>query len=548
MKDIEILNLLIKSEKDAVDVYSEISKKISNPKISNIINKVIDEEKRHIGELAYLMNSLILKDKIEKDANIKIGDIKTFPSFLNFIQIDTKDVNFLVDAINKETSDIISYENFIEIVQDENIKKVLQDILKEEKLHLSEFIMLLRLTSDSDKISGGYLEAEELIDKESKCDCEIHRNSSIKFKFDPNSTENEGRYRIRDPKDFKKDTFRRWKQWAGIYAPKGVTFIVGELKDSSEKALQSIRFNKKYWDEKKAGEFIETLKDNEGFEKHWEWKKNACFLSFFSPFNKIAHAKNYDKISIIMLDDVPKDFDFSRFDGYLGINLFKFNDFELLKKNSDLINEFIKKAMEIKKDKFLGVFLTLNNVPLNKYAKLIYSNRYIIDITNPEFYTISTIYDMERYNATFWRKAVGFSASPGDIDYFDINIETKEDVETLRKFLYNIEKMENKPKITNIEYRGINNDIIKEIENIINKEFLDSNDHFKRTRYMDHIPTSISEDKTNLVNVYDEGEVDSLHRKNTPPNVSENIILNAPLSKDFYDGNDPKVEKYTGIN
>lgn len=93
------------------------------------------------------------------------------------------------------------------------------------------------------------------------------------FSFDPNSTENEGRWRIRDPKDFNQDTFRRWKNWSGVLAPAGVTFIVGDA--GGEKALQTIRFDKGVLDEKKAAEFWDSVKDKPGFKRIWEWPRKS---------------------------------------------------------------------------------------------------------------------------------------------------------------------------------------------------------------------------------------------------------------------------------
>jgi tRNA nucleotidyltransferase/poly(A) polymerase len=94
------------------------------------------------------------------------------------------------------------------------------------------------------------------------------------FMFDPNSTENEGRWRLRDPQDFDQATFRRWHEWAGVKAPKGVAFIIGNLTDG-QKAIQTIRFDKSLWEEPKAAEFWASLQDKPGFERSWSWKAKA---------------------------------------------------------------------------------------------------------------------------------------------------------------------------------------------------------------------------------------------------------------------------------
>ncbi len=96
------------------------------------------------------------------------------------------------------------------------------------------------------------------------------KTSSESFKYDINSSRNEGRFRLRDPQDFRQDTFRRWKEWAGITAPEGVTFIVGNLK-TGKKSIQTIRFDRDLWGESAAGKYWKSIMNKPGFEKHWTW-------------------------------------------------------------------------------------------------------------------------------------------------------------------------------------------------------------------------------------------------------------------------------------
>ena len=66
-----------------------------------------------------------------------------------------------------------------------------------------------------------------------------------KLVYDPNSTKNQGRWRLRDPKDFKQMWTEKDKKFEGI------SYIVGLL-FSGEKNIQAIRFDKNIWSEKKA--------------------------------------------------------------------------------------------------------------------------------------------------------------------------------------------------------------------------------------------------------------------------------------------------------
>jgi DNA polymerase/3'-5' exonuclease PolX len=90
----------------------------------------------------------------------------------------------------------------------------------------------------------------------------------MSFKFDPNSTKNQGRWRLRDPNDF----HTMWTEQDKNY--EGISYIVGSLYNE-EKAIQAIRFNKTDWDEEKAAKWWQTHKSNyckSWSEKDWqEW-------------------------------------------------------------------------------------------------------------------------------------------------------------------------------------------------------------------------------------------------------------------------------------
>jgi len=80
------------------------------------------------------------------------------------------------------------------------------------------------------------------------------------FRFDPNSTTNEGRYRLKDPKLFKKFWRKPDKN------EEGISYVVGMLKNGKF-ATQAIRFNTNIWHEEKAGQWWEQNKGR--FQKVW---------------------------------------------------------------------------------------------------------------------------------------------------------------------------------------------------------------------------------------------------------------------------------------
>jgi len=96
------------------------------------------------------------------------------------------------------------------------------------------------------------------------------------FKFDPNSTKNEGRWRLIDPQKFIKN--RGWFRKKNPNYP-GISYVFGILKDNPRGGAvkQTIRFDKKIWSEEKARNWWEKHKDDydrEWTEEDWEeWKK-----------------------------------------------------------------------------------------------------------------------------------------------------------------------------------------------------------------------------------------------------------------------------------
>jgi len=100
----------------------------------------------------------------------------------------------------------------------------------------------------------------------------IKRAAQEKFRFDPNSTENEGRWRLIDPKIFEQGSVRRWNIWKEIKAP-GVQFVMGKDTRDNEWKPQAVRFKKfdakgqPLWTEEKAAKWWDQNKGE--FTKEW---------------------------------------------------------------------------------------------------------------------------------------------------------------------------------------------------------------------------------------------------------------------------------------
>lgn len=99
--------------------------------------------------------------------------------------------------------------------------------------------------------------------------------------FDPNSTKNEGRLRLHDPKYFSNFFRIKSKKY------KGISFVMGRDRRDNKIKPQAIRFDLSIWNEEKAKKWWESHKDE--FERSWkrsDWKSSSSSLSKNSSYPK----------------------------------------------------------------------------------------------------------------------------------------------------------------------------------------------------------------------------------------------------------------------
>lgn len=94
------------------------------------------------------------------------------------------------------------------------------------------------------------------------------------FKFDPNSTENEGRFRLYPP-----DLLEKYKRIPSPY--KGIDYIIGIEKNSNKSHIQALRFDLNIWTESRAKQWWNDNKDDYTFYfsiiKVQQYSKNKPF-------------------------------------------------------------------------------------------------------------------------------------------------------------------------------------------------------------------------------------------------------------------------------
>lgn len=88
------------------------------------------------------------------------------------------------------------------------------------------------------------------------------------FKYDPNSTKNEGRFRLQSPELFEKDSYFRRKSTTD-----GVSYVMGKKSDTGNIEIQAVRFNKNKISERESSKWWDKNK-NRLSEKFIEQEKN----------------------------------------------------------------------------------------------------------------------------------------------------------------------------------------------------------------------------------------------------------------------------------
>ena len=127
------------------------------------------------------------------------------------------------------------------------------------------------------------------------------------FKFDPNSTENEGRWRLYAPGQIEpKSYFRRKSSTAGV------SYVMGKAKDTGKTVIQAVRFDLSKFSESEA-------------EKWWSKNKGRDNLVFSDERKKEAGMDREERIagkvakkvmaSESLLDWVIKAEDVAKLDG-----------------------------------------------------------------------------------------------------------------------------------------------------------------------------------------------------------------------------------------
>jgi len=123
---------------------------------------------------------------------------------------------------------------------------------------------ITRAIKDAEQISG-VAEVPKLISKEFQPlieEAKWEKGIERPFKFDPDSTVNEGRFRLLPPENIEKGTYFRRKS-----STEGVFYVMGKNVKTGKSEIQAIRFNKSIMPKEKALKWWEANKDRFNFNQ-----------------------------------------------------------------------------------------------------------------------------------------------------------------------------------------------------------------------------------------------------------------------------------------
>lgn len=139
----DVAKMAMENEERGRIFYSRMAKKSDDPEIEQMFNKLAEEEIEHkqlFSKLTVRYEALPDKGALDKNGSEYIKTIlgsHVFPS-----GADLEKVNSASDAlgigIEAEKESILLYQELMNRSQEEDTKKLLSDLLAEEKMHLIE--------------------------------------------------------------------------------------------------------------------------------------------------------------------------------------------------------------------------------------------------------------------------------------------------------------------------------------------------------------------------------------------------------------------------
>jgi rubrerythrin len=127
----DILKFAISREEEAIASYGKMSEKTQSPGLKELLLELQEEEKNHKRLLEGITDSKIESFEIKEITDLKISDYLTEEAPAEKMTFQ----DLLIFAAKKEQEAVELYSNLEHNAQDEELKKLFQFLIQQEKTH-----------------------------------------------------------------------------------------------------------------------------------------------------------------------------------------------------------------------------------------------------------------------------------------------------------------------------------------------------------------------------------------------------------------------------
>lgn len=133
----DVLDSALKHEKEAIKLYKYLADESSLVSLKRLFTSLLKDEKKHLERITNFKATLDDDDAYQPD---KHEFLRLFPHIVKDRGIEglTKDeVSFYREVMECEKIGIRQYENFTNNAKDEKSKKLMTELMSQEKIHFN---------------------------------------------------------------------------------------------------------------------------------------------------------------------------------------------------------------------------------------------------------------------------------------------------------------------------------------------------------------------------------------------------------------------------
>jgi rubrerythrin len=136
----EAIKMAIQMERDGYDFYNRAAAQTSSEMGETLFKTLANDELTHLDTFQKIFEDKVGKDEWDSlvDSSRKYANISVFPKDLKAMEgasPDTNELDALHMAMDSEKEAIEYYAKILESTEDEEVKKIIEEIIKQEKNH-----------------------------------------------------------------------------------------------------------------------------------------------------------------------------------------------------------------------------------------------------------------------------------------------------------------------------------------------------------------------------------------------------------------------------